>query len=83
MGLEQRSFFDETDIQDPRKQVENVACLPRIVGYSITMPDMHWGYGLPIGGIAAMDAEEGVISPEGYGVRHQLWCASCFSAPSL
>jgi tRNA-splicing ligase RtcB len=44
-----------------------VAYLPGIVGYSIAMPDIHWGYGFPIGGVAAMDAETGVISPGGVG----------------
>lgn len=48
-------------------QVKNVACLPGIVGYSIAMPDIHWGYGFPIGGVAAMDINEGVISPGGVG----------------
>ena len=49
------------------EQVKNVAHLPGIVGYSLAMPDIHWGYGFPIGGVAAMDAEEGVISPGGVG----------------
>lgn len=49
------------------KQVENVACLPGILGASMAMPDIHWGYGFPIGGVAAFDAEEGVISPGGVG----------------
>jgi tRNA-splicing ligase RtcB len=48
-------------------QVCNVATLPGIVGPSIAMPDIHWGYGFPIGGVAAFDAEEGVISPGGVG----------------
>jgi len=48
-------------------QVSNVACLPGIVNYSFCMPDGHWGYGFPIGGVAAMDPEEGVISPGGIG----------------
>jgi tRNA-splicing ligase RtcB (3'-phosphate/5'-hydroxy nucleic acid ligase) len=48
-------------------QVANVACLPGIVGFSLAMPDIHWGYGFPIGGIAAVDADEGVISPGGVG----------------
>src|SRR3990167_3999036 len=48
-------------------QVKNVAALPGIVGYSIAMPDIHWGYGFPIGGVAAMDIENGVISPGGVG----------------
>ena len=49
------------------KQVENVACLPGIVGTSMAMPDIHWGYGFPIGGVAAFDTEKGVISPGGVG----------------
>ncbi len=49
------------------QQVRNVAHLPGIVGYSIAMPDIHWGYGFPIGGVAAMSLEEGVISPGGVG----------------
>ncbi|MBW6516789.1 MAG: RtcB family protein [Candidatus Cloacimonetes bacterium] len=49
------------------KQVRNVAMLPGIVGYSIAMPDIHEGYGFPIGGVAAMDYESGVISPGGVG----------------
>lgn len=48
-------------------QVRAVAHLPGIVGYSIAMPDIHWGYGFPIGGVAATDAETGVISPGGVG----------------
>lgn len=49
------------------EQVANVACLPGIVGKSIAMPDIHWGYGFPIGGVAAFDADEGVVSPGGIG----------------
>ena len=49
------------------QQVANVATLPGIVGYSLAMPDIHWGYGFPVGGVAATDAEEGVISPGGIG----------------
>jgi tRNA-splicing ligase RtcB len=49
------------------QQVANVAHLPGIVGASIAMPDIHWGYGFPIGGVAAMDAEAGVVSPGGVG----------------
>ncbi len=48
-------------------QVANVAMLPGIVGASIAMPDVHWGYGFPIGGVAAFDVDEGVISPGGVG----------------
>src|SRR5260370_1963942 len=47
------------------QQVANVATLPGIVGYSLAMPDIHWGYGFPVGGVAATDAEEAAISPAG------------------
>jgi tRNA-splicing ligase RtcB len=49
------------------QQVANVACLPGIVGRSMAMPDIHWGYGFPIGGVAAFGMEEGIISPGGVG----------------
>ncbi|MBN1946267.1 MAG: RtcB family protein [Bradymonadales bacterium] len=48
-------------------QVSNVAQLPGIVGPSMAMPDIHWGYGFPIGGVAAFDASSGIISPGGVG----------------
>ncbi len=48
-------------------QAANVATLPGIVGASLCMPDAHWGYGFPIGGVAAMDPDTGVISPGGIG----------------
>ena len=50
------------------EQASNVATLPGIVGSSLAMPDAHWGYGFPIGGVAAFDAEQdGVISAGGVG----------------
>jgi hypothetical protein len=49
------------------EQVTNVACLPGIVRAALCMPDGHWGYGFPTGGVAAFDAETGVISPGGIG----------------
>ncbi|NQT53470.1 RtcB family protein [bacterium] len=50
------------------EQVANVAFLPGIVGWSLAMPDIHWGYGFPIGGVAATDpAAGGVVSPGGVG----------------
>lgn len=49
------------------EQVANVACLPGIQGKSMAMPDIHWGYGFPIGGVAAMLYEGGVVSPGGVG----------------
>ncbi|MDH4123252.1 MAG: RtcB family protein [Thermoplasmata archaeon] len=65
-------FTDEKMIENIRKdnaaeQVANVACMKGIVGKSLAMPDIHWGYGFPIGGVAAFDAKEGVISPGGIG----------------
>ena len=49
------------------EQVTNVACLPGIVRAALCMPDGHWGYGFPIGGVAAFRADTGVISPGGIG----------------
>ena len=49
------------------RQVANVATLPGIVGASLGMPDLHWGYGFPIGGVAAFSLDEGVVSPGGIG----------------
>ena len=49
------------------EQVANVAFLPGIVGPSMAMPDIHWGYGFPIGGVAATDCDDGVVSPGGVG----------------
>jgi tRNA-splicing ligase RtcB len=50
-----------------REQVENVATLPGIVRASFAMPDAHWGYGFPIGGVAAFDAADGVVCAGGVG----------------
>lgn len=60
-------LLQQGDIEKPLDQVRHVAFLQGIEGYSIAMPDIHWGYGFPIGGVAAMDAETGVISPGGVG----------------
>ncbi|MFQ5826301.1 MAG: RtcB family protein [Dehalococcoidia bacterium] len=49
------------------EQVANVAFLPGIVAHSLAMPDIHWGYGFPIGGVAATRVKDGVISPGGVG----------------
>lgn len=49
------------------QQVANMATLPGIVGHALAMPDIHWGYGFPIGGVAAMRVEDGVVSPGGVG----------------
>ncbi len=50
-------------------QAAGVACLPGIYKHSITLPDGHEGYGFPIGGVAALDAETGGISPGGIGLN--------------
>ncbi|MEM4160827.1 MAG: RtcB family protein [Thermoplasmata archaeon] len=65
-------YADAKMIEDVRKdnsleQVANVATLPGIIGHSMAMPDIHWGYGFPIGGVAAFDYETGIISPGGVG----------------
>ena len=65
-------YADDVLIEDIKEenalqQVANVATLPGIVGYSLGMPDIHWGYGFPVGGVAATQAEAGVVSPGGIG----------------
>ncbi len=62
-----RPMIDLLQKEKALEQVRNVATLPGIVGPSIAMPDIHWGYGFPIGGVAAFDADEGVVSPGGVG----------------
>lgn len=63
-----RKMIDETLQSDEAiKQVVNVAHLPGIQKYSLAMPDIHWGYGFPIGGVAATDLNDGVVSPGGVG----------------
>ena len=52
---------------DAPQQAANVAHMPGILGASLAMPDIHWGYGFPIGGVAAFDPDDGVISPGGVG----------------
>ena len=61
------SMMEELRREQALEQVRNVATLPGIVGPSMAMPDIHWGYGFPIGGVAAFDADEGVVSPGGVG----------------
>jgi tRNA-splicing ligase RtcB len=62
-----RELLEKADRDNALQQVVNVACLPGIVKASLAMPDIHWGYGFPIGGVAATGAEEGVVSPGGVG----------------
>ena len=73
MRVPGRIICDEKLLETVKKdqalrQVANVAHLPGIVKYSLAMPDIHWGYGFPIGGVAATDPDQGgVISPGGIG----------------
>ncbi|MFP4498546.1 MAG: RtcB family protein [Vulcanimicrobiota bacterium] len=60
-------LMDIIDQEQAVEQVANVACLPGITGPSLAMPDIHWGYGFPVGGVAAFDTKTGVISPGGIG----------------
>ncbi len=75
------SLLAATDSQEAFTQVVNVATLPGIVGASLAMPDMHWGYGFPIGGVAAFDWETGIISPGGVG--YDINCGVRLAATSL
>src|SRR5690348_3975779 len=61
-----RALLEEMD-QGVLDQISNVACLPGIQSYACCMPDGHWGYGFPIGGVAAMRVSDGVVSPGGIG----------------
>lgn len=63
------------------KQVINVAHLPGIQKYSLAMPDIHWGYGFPIGGVAATDLDDGVVSPGGVG--YDINCGVRLATTSL
>jgi tRNA-splicing ligase RtcB len=68
------SLIREMGADESPKQVANVAHLPGIVKYSLAMPDMHWGYGFPIGGVAAFDLNNGIISPGGVGYDINCGC---------
>ncbi len=70
-------FLEPAAIQ----QVTNVATLPGIVKWSLAMPDVHTGYGFPIGGVAAFDATEGIVSPGGVGF--DINCGTRLLATSL
>ena len=61
------SMLDKIWEDNAFEQVANVAFLPGIVGHSLAMPDIHWGYGFTIGGVAATDVKDGVVSPGGVG----------------
>jgi tRNA-splicing ligase RtcB len=61
------SMIQKIKSDNAPEQTANISMLPGIVGKAMAMPDIHWGYGFPIGGVAATDLEEGVISPGGVG----------------
>jgi len=70
MNVDAYVFTDEDELKEISEavtQLKNVASLPGIVKAAYGMPDIHWGYGFPIGGVAAFDANEGIISPGGVG----------------
>ncbi|WP_022854388.1 RtcB family protein [Thermodesulfatator atlanticus] len=67
-----KRLLEEMD-EKVREQVTNVACLPGIVRASLAMPDAHWGYGFPIGGVAAFDPDEGGVISVG-GVGYDISC---------
>ncbi len=76
-----RSMLEADKQKEPLKQVANVATLPGILKASLAMPDMHWGYGFPIGGVAAFDWESGIISPGGVG--YDINCGVRLATTSL
>src|SRR5579875_1315007 len=61
------ALLEQVQTDQSLTQAMNVATLPGIVGSSLAMPDIHQGYGFPIGGVAAIDMTEGVVSPGGVG----------------
>jgi tRNA-splicing ligase RtcB len=79
--ISQKMLEQQASEGDALKQVVNVAHLPGIEKYSLAMPDIHWGYGFPIGGVAATNLDEGVISPGGVG--YDINCGVRLAATSL
>ncbi|UCF57313.1 MAG: RtcB family protein [Deltaproteobacteria bacterium] len=69
-----QKLIKEVEKDQSLLQVANVATLPGIVKHSLAMPDIHWGYGFPIGGVAAFDMEEGIVSPGGVGYDINCGC---------
>jgi tRNA-splicing ligase RtcB len=76
-----QSMLEGSSGKEPLQQVANVAALPGILKASLAMPDMHWGYGFPIGGVAAFDRDSGVISPGGVG--YDINCGVRLAVTSL
>ncbi len=79
--ISQKMLEDQLSEDDALKQVVNVAHLPGIEKYSLAMPDIHWGYGFPIGGVAATNLDGGVISPGGVG--YDINCGVRLATTSL
>jgi tRNA-splicing ligase RtcB (3'-phosphate/5'-hydroxy nucleic acid ligase) len=75
------AMLDQIREEEALKQVANVATLPGIVKASLAMPDIHWGYGFPIGGVAAFDWNSGVVSPGGVG--YDINCGVRLAATGL
>ncbi|MBF0118324.1 MAG: RtcB family protein [Desulfobacterales bacterium] len=75
------AMLEDIKKEETFKQVANVAALPGILKGSYAMPDIHWGYGFPIGGVAAFDWETGIISPGGVG--YDINCGVRLAATSL
>ena len=66
-----RFYIDDESFENLEEgavnQIVNVACLPGVQKYSIGLPDIHFGYGFPIGGVAAFSLRTGIVSPGGVG----------------
>ncbi|WP_319405281.1 RtcB family protein [uncultured Desulfosarcina sp.] len=75
------SMVAQLSEEEALKQVANVATLPGILKAAMAMPDMHWGYGFPIGGVAAFDWDTGIISPGGVG--YDINCGVRLAATGL
>ncbi len=75
------SMLKDPGRHEPLKQVRNVATLPGILKASLAMPDIHWGYGFPIGGVAAFDWNTGIVSPGGVG--YDINCGVRLASTSL
>jgi tRNA-splicing ligase RtcB len=74
-------MLDQVRHEEALNQVANVATMPGILKAALAMPDIHWGYGFPIGGVAAFDWQEGVVSPGGVG--YDINCGVRLAATDL
>ena len=74
-------MISQIKLEETVRQVKNVACLPGILKASMAMPDIHWGYGFPIGGVAAFDWDTGIVSPGGVG--YDINCGVRLAATQL